>query len=429
MPGLMRCVASAATLDLELPMFQSLNRNWRDRLLFSMVSSSVTVSTPLSFGPVAMPIMAKFLRNSQPRAPAPTRNNFTPSSLRCIVRPNTAICASYLEPTGANSSAGSFSRSGSDSKLSKCSHWCRGWNLPDTAFTTSWPTMPPNMAAMGLSSPEAQWASVRSTLSVSSPARTDSGMVSLMPLASCSRRFASSALAGRGAWPFSASKAFRASMPTWMRGGRSNLAKSRSRNSPGSGTAASNVLNFRSLGSLNWVTRPPRWYCLKDEVSRSSSNECALQFLTLMGLCVLSSVMPSTSVNITSSPSWNCRRSSSTQVTTAGLLLLMEATMAVWGSSPSTSKTVNLGPKSLNTLANTPLDCAQMNLMPWAWHRASTRLASSRLASVSTATWNCFRKLASRSAAEEHTFTAVFSSCSLSLQASARFLPTSSSFR
>lgn len=57
------------------PMFQSRNRNCRDRLLFSMTSSSVTVMTPESR--VAMPIRAKFLRNSQPRAPAPTRNRFS----------------------------------------------------------------------------------------------------------------------------------------------------------------------------------------------------------------------------------------------------------------------------------------------------------------------------------------------------------------
>eukprot|EP00983_Pelagomonas_calceolata_P015532 492137-Pelagomonas_calceolata.AAC.8 len=239
--------------------------------------------------------------------------------------------------------------------------------------------MPPNMAAMGLSSPEAQWASVRSTLSVSSPARTDSGMVSLMPCSSngtgansshegcrlqqrkgslaegalpvlsyrgkqnmaflfghavspwraaagdlhpqrwlgvehgpsqpaCTLQEDSGRLtAGRltnsiagclvfylglachvlprygqlpspalqsfldgmlclypsfhkahasmaiiphareqaSKWGCLTSKAFRASMPTWMRGGRSNLAKSRSRNSPGSGTAASNVLNLQ----------------------------------------------------------------------------------------------------------------------------------------------------------------------------------------
>ena len=28
-------------------------------------------------------------------------------------------------------------------------HWCKGWNLPVHAFTTSWPITPPNMAAMG----------------------------------------------------------------------------------------------------------------------------------------------------------------------------------------------------------------------------------------------------------------------------------------
>jgi len=35
-------------------------------------------------------------RNSHPRAPAPTKNRFRASSLRCMLRPNTAIWPSYL---------------------------------------------------------------------------------------------------------------------------------------------------------------------------------------------------------------------------------------------------------------------------------------------------------------------------------------------
>ena len=48
--GLMRCAALAETVDLLLPMSQSLNRNWRERLLFSITSSSVTVSSPSAPG-------------------------------------------------------------------------------------------------------------------------------------------------------------------------------------------------------------------------------------------------------------------------------------------------------------------------------------------------------------------------------------------
>ena len=76
-----------------LPMFQSRKRNCLLRLLFSMTSSSVTVTVP---APEATPIMAKFLRNSQPRAPAPTKKSCRSPSFFCMVRPKTAIWASYL---------------------------------------------------------------------------------------------------------------------------------------------------------------------------------------------------------------------------------------------------------------------------------------------------------------------------------------------
>jgi hypothetical protein len=65
----------------------------------------------------------------------------------------------------------------------KAHHWNRGWNLPLTALTTSCPTMPPNMAAMGDSWPVAQWASRRSTAS-SSDARAGSGSDSLIACSS-----------------------------------------------------------------------------------------------------------------------------------------------------------------------------------------------------------------------------------------------------
>ncbi len=60
-------------IDLSsLPMFQSRNRNWRDKLDFSITSSSVTVTVPSV--PQLSPISANALMNSHPSAPAPTRN-------------------------------------------------------------------------------------------------------------------------------------------------------------------------------------------------------------------------------------------------------------------------------------------------------------------------------------------------------------------
>uniref|UniRef100_A0A0A9DU93 Uncharacterized protein n=1 Tax=Arundo donax TaxID=35708 RepID=A0A0A9DU93_ARUDO len=53
-------------------MFQSRNRNWRLRLLFSMTSSSVIVSFPLQLQDT--PIKSRFFKNSHPRAPDPTMN-------------------------------------------------------------------------------------------------------------------------------------------------------------------------------------------------------------------------------------------------------------------------------------------------------------------------------------------------------------------
>ena len=54
------------------------------------------IPSPPKASPVATPIIAKFLRNSQPSAPAPTRNTLSPARRCCMLRPNTAIWASYL---------------------------------------------------------------------------------------------------------------------------------------------------------------------------------------------------------------------------------------------------------------------------------------------------------------------------------------------
>ena len=109
--------AAVAHVDLAWPMFQSRNRNWRDRLDFSITSSSVTVTEPSAEH--ARPISAKFLMNSHPSAPAPTRNTFFRSISRCIFLPKHAICASYRLPSGAHSSAVSVFGSGRDSTESK----------------------------------------------------------------------------------------------------------------------------------------------------------------------------------------------------------------------------------------------------------------------------------------------------------------------
>jgi hypothetical protein len=53
-------------------------------------------------------------------------------------------------------------------RLSKYSHCVIGPNLPEIALTTSWPTMPPNIAHIGLISPEQVEANLASTASSSS---------------------------------------------------------------------------------------------------------------------------------------------------------------------------------------------------------------------------------------------------------------------
>lgn len=89
------CVDTTAAMTTHLPILMSLNKNCRLRLLFSMTSSSVTVTVPV--GEVATPIMAKFFRNSHPKAPAPTRNSFRSWICCCIPRPKTATWLSYRD--------------------------------------------------------------------------------------------------------------------------------------------------------------------------------------------------------------------------------------------------------------------------------------------------------------------------------------------
>ncbi|PKI51286.1 hypothetical protein CRG98_028315 [Punica granatum] len=90
--GLIDAAAAAATVDLACPIFQSRKRNCLLRLLFSITSSSVTVSFPRS--PHDTPIRATFFKNSQPNAPDPTINTLASSSFFCSLAPKTEICAS-----------------------------------------------------------------------------------------------------------------------------------------------------------------------------------------------------------------------------------------------------------------------------------------------------------------------------------------------
>ena len=112
---------------------------------------------------------------------------------------------------------------------------------------------------------------------------------------------------------------------------------------------------------------------------------------------------------------WNSSRSSSTQVTNVVAPGVMPATIPVNGSSPattraqsvrdhlwtsamrpltfgicrmlpSTSRTVNAGPKSANTLAKTPRISALINATPFFRQMASTRLASVNVDDVRTTT-------------------------------------------
>mmetsp|Transcript_11816 Transcript_11816/g.29898 ORF Transcript_11816/g.29898 Transcript_11816/m.29898 type:complete len:289 (+) Transcript_11816:1507-2373(+) len=288
--------------------------------------------------------------------------------------------------------------------------------------------MPPNIAAMGLMTAQAVCASFRITASSSS---TLSLAASLIAFAMSSISAASSTLPGVGMRPFFTRKASSAWYATCRMGERSILEKSDSRNSPGFASASARVLKVSDLEGLNCVTMPPRANSPNWVLSSSSSKWWGLQVFTRRGLPSFSCVMPSTSENTTMSPASNCRRSSSTHVTSVGLPALILAMIPVWGSSPSTSSTVKEGPKSQKTLAKTPLTSALMKGMAgdWAWQNSFTRCASLSSMSVQT-TALCAPSSASVSdppAAE--TTTAGLRSCSLSLHAAARFLPTSAGVR
>mmetsp|Transcript_15560 Transcript_15560/g.37079 ORF Transcript_15560/g.37079 Transcript_15560/m.37079 type:complete len:217 (+) Transcript_15560:1367-2017(+) len=100
--------AAAAVLDFGLPTCSFLKRNCLLRFETSMRSMSVTVSLPLP--PQQTPMSAKFFKNSQPNAPAPTRKIFMLASFCWKTWPNMAIWSSYRELVDAVSVASSLPR-------------------------------------------------------------------------------------------------------------------------------------------------------------------------------------------------------------------------------------------------------------------------------------------------------------------------------
>ena len=87
--GFMTTAAAAAVLLFGCPTLFGLNKNWRFRLLTSILSPSVTVTLPAE--PQPTPMSAKFLSISQPRAPAPTRKIFWDMTLVCRLLPRMAM--------------------------------------------------------------------------------------------------------------------------------------------------------------------------------------------------------------------------------------------------------------------------------------------------------------------------------------------------
>ena len=72
--GLIFLQIEQATSLLFFPMCYFLNKNCLFKLLISMLSSSVQVT--IEFSLLLQPIKLNIFKNSQPRAPAPTKNMF-----------------------------------------------------------------------------------------------------------------------------------------------------------------------------------------------------------------------------------------------------------------------------------------------------------------------------------------------------------------
>mmetsp|Transcript_3168 Transcript_3168/g.7807 ORF Transcript_3168/g.7807 Transcript_3168/m.7807 type:complete len:249 (-) Transcript_3168:436-1182(-) len=248
--------------------------------------------------------------------------------------------------------------------------------------------MPPMKVFIGLRSPVEIMANLRRSLVSRSCLVFPSDMDCAMFSATLTKSSASSVMPGLGRWPFVCWNSSSARNATWSKAGRSSLAKSHSKKSPGSEMASARGLKLMVFGSLTLCTSPLEVYLPNPEVSPSNSNEYAFTFFTRICLPSLSSVIPATSVKLTRSPSWNSSLSSSTHVTSAGLLFDIEETMPTWGSSPSTSETTKPWPKSQNTLAKRPRVSALMKAILFLWQYSSRRLAVPRAQSVTTTVLN-----------------------------------------
>mmetsp|Transcript_27250 Transcript_27250/g.62844 ORF Transcript_27250/g.62844 Transcript_27250/m.62844 type:complete len:204 (-) Transcript_27250:115-726(-) len=202
-------------------------------------------------------------------------------------------------------------------------------NLPVQPLITSCPTMPPKMAARGLSATRAPMASWRTALARSasnSSTRKSSARAALIFCARASTVSASAALPMVGMRPFSATNASTARKPTCSKPERPNfVAKlgeprcistdsskacargdcfdpSASFISPGSFKQLLSARNSLTTGILTSATMPPLTYLPKDEASTSSISNDFRPFMTLQilrGTPSLISVMPLTSLKIT----------------------------------------------------------------------------------------------------------------------------------
>lgn len=129
---------SHARLALLDPTSLRLNKNYLLRFDISILSSSVTITSPYNtFDKITLldaprPINANILINSQPKAPAPTMNARVSCIFYKVSLPNKAIKSSYWVPFYFRFT----SVEGSASKNSLWSHWLTGVNLP-VYFTTS----------------------------------------------------------------------------------------------------------------------------------------------------------------------------------------------------------------------------------------------------------------------------------------------------
>ena len=115
--GFMAFAAFTAVVDLRQLISLNRKRNCRLKLLFSIISMSVTCVMPAD--EVEIPIMAQFLIISQPIAPAPTRNVFSLLNFSCTSCPYTAIWESYRQPRGATSAM--LRLAGSEARVSVAS--------------------------------------------------------------------------------------------------------------------------------------------------------------------------------------------------------------------------------------------------------------------------------------------------------------------